>query len=267
MAVVRREIEKKRRHKPIRQLIKEAGTAILAIKPVFMMSPISVAQYLEPGSVTFDLLLIDEASQVSPVDALGAMARARQVVVVGDDKQLPPTRFFSKMLDEDDVRGRRRRRPQRRRPGEHPRALRRPGDVAADAPLALPQPPPFADRRLEPRVLREPPLRRPEPDDDHGDARAPLPPRQGRRLRPGQHGDEPGRGPGDRRGGHRAREAVSRRSRWASAPSRSPSATPSATSWRSCSASTSSSPRSSRRAGRSRSSSRTWRTSRGTSGT
>jgi very-short-patch-repair endonuclease len=105
MAVLRREFEKKRRHKPIRQLIKEAGTAILAIKPVFMMSPISVAQYLEPGSVTFDLLLIDEASQVSPVDALGAMARCSQVVVVGDDKQLPPTRFFSKMLDEDEVRG------------------------------------------------------------------------------------------------------------------------------------------------------------------
>jgi very-short-patch-repair endonuclease len=99
MAVVRREIEKKRKHKPIRQLLKEAGTAILGIKPVFMMSPISVAQFLEPGSVTFDLLLIDEASQVSPVDALGAVARARQVVVVGDDKQLPPTRFFSKMLD------------------------------------------------------------------------------------------------------------------------------------------------------------------------
>lgn len=100
MAVVRREIEKKRRHKPIRKLLKEAGTAISAIKPVFMMSPISVAQFLEPGGVTFDLLLIDEASQVSPVDALGAMARAKQVVVVGDDKQLPPTRFFSKMLDE-----------------------------------------------------------------------------------------------------------------------------------------------------------------------
>ena len=50
MAVLRREIEKKRRHKPIRQLLKEAGTAILAIKPVFMMSPISVAQYLEPGA-------------------------------------------------------------------------------------------------------------------------------------------------------------------------------------------------------------------------
>ena len=103
MAVLRREFEKKRKHKPIRLLIKEARTAILAIKPVFMMSPISVAQFLEPGSVSFDLLVIDEASQVSPVDALGAMARAAQVVVVGDDKQLPPTRFFSKMLDEDEV--------------------------------------------------------------------------------------------------------------------------------------------------------------------
>jgi very-short-patch-repair endonuclease len=101
MMVVHREIEKKRRHKPIRQLIKDAGTAIQAIKPVFMMSPISIAQYLEPGSVSFDLLIIDEASQVSPVDAFGAMARAKQVVVVGDDKQLPPTRFFRKMLDDD----------------------------------------------------------------------------------------------------------------------------------------------------------------------
>jgi very-short-patch-repair endonuclease len=105
MAVIRREIEKKRNHKSIRLLIKEAGTAILAIKPVFMMSPISIAQYLEPGSVTFDLLLIDEASQVSPEDALGAMARAKQVVVVGDDEQLPPTRFFSKMLDEGEESG------------------------------------------------------------------------------------------------------------------------------------------------------------------
>jgi very-short-patch-repair endonuclease len=102
MVIVRREIEKKRKHKPIRQLLKEAGTAILAIKPVFMMSPLSVAQYLEPGSVTFELLLIDEASQVSPVDALGAIARSKQVVVVGDDKQLPPSRFFSKMLNESD---------------------------------------------------------------------------------------------------------------------------------------------------------------------
>jgi very-short-patch-repair endonuclease len=101
MAVIRREIEKKRRHKSIRQLIKEAGTAIQAIKPVFMMSPISVAQFLDPGIVTFDLMVIDEASQVSPVDAFGAMIRAKQIVVLGDDKQLPPTSFFAKLLDDD----------------------------------------------------------------------------------------------------------------------------------------------------------------------
>ncbi len=101
-AIVNQEIAKKRRHKPIRQLLKETGAAVQAIKPVFMMSPISVAQYLEPGGITFDLLLVDEASQISPVDALGAMARARQVVVVGDSKQLPPTRFFNKMLDDDE---------------------------------------------------------------------------------------------------------------------------------------------------------------------
>lgn len=99
--VIHQEIQKKRRLKPIRQLLREAGNAVSAVKPVFMMSPVSVAQFLEPGALDFDLLLIDEASQVSPVDAFGAIARARQIVVVGDSKQLPPTRFFTKMLDDD----------------------------------------------------------------------------------------------------------------------------------------------------------------------
>lgn len=99
--VLQREMNKKRSHLPLRQLLKRAGNAVQAIKPVFMMSPISVAQYLEPGGVEFDLLLIDEASQVRPVDALGAVARAKQIVVVGDDKQLPPTQFFNKLLAED----------------------------------------------------------------------------------------------------------------------------------------------------------------------
>ena len=101
VGLVRREIQKKRRHLPIRKLLAEAGRAVQAIKPVFMMSPISVAQYLEPGSIDFDLLLIDEASQVQPVDALGAVARAKQIAIVGDSKQLPPTRFFTRMLGED----------------------------------------------------------------------------------------------------------------------------------------------------------------------
>ena len=104
MGVLRREFQKKRRHLPLRVLLREAGLAVQAIKPVFMMSPMSVAQYLEPGGLSFDLMLMDEASQVRPVDALGAVARCGQIVVVGDDKQLPPTRFFDAMVsaDEDD---------------------------------------------------------------------------------------------------------------------------------------------------------------------
>lgn len=105
MRIIRREMEKRRRHLPIRRLLAEAGRTVQAIKPVFMMSPISVAQYLEPGAVEFDLLLIDEASQVQPVDAFGAIARAAQMVVVGDSKQLPPTRFFQRLLEGDEPEG------------------------------------------------------------------------------------------------------------------------------------------------------------------
>ena len=67
-----------------------------------MMSPISIAQFLEPGVLEFDLMLMDEASQVTPVDALGAIARSKQIVVVGDEKQLPPTQFFNKVSGSDD---------------------------------------------------------------------------------------------------------------------------------------------------------------------
>ncbi|MEZ5944624.1 MAG: DUF4011 domain-containing protein [Planctomycetaceae bacterium] len=93
--LLRHEMKKKRRHLPLRQLIQLAGDAVRTIKPVFMMSPLSVAKYLEPGAVEFDVLLIDEASQVRPVESLGAVARCRQMVVVGDDKQMPPTSFFN----------------------------------------------------------------------------------------------------------------------------------------------------------------------------
>lgn len=97
VGVLRGEMAKRRGHMPIRQLMQRAGPAIQAIKPVMMMSPLSVAQFLVPGKQTFDLLVMDEASQIQPVDALGAIARAKQVVVVGDERQLPPTKFFSKM--------------------------------------------------------------------------------------------------------------------------------------------------------------------------
>jgi very-short-patch-repair endonuclease len=100
MGIVRSEIGKKRAHKPIRRLVAEAGAVIQQLKPVMLMSPISVAQYLKPGVVAFDLLVIDEASQIRPEDALGAVARARQIVVVGDTKQLPPTSFFDRMVSD-----------------------------------------------------------------------------------------------------------------------------------------------------------------------
>jgi hypothetical protein len=107
MTVIRGEMEKKRGHLPVRELLLRAKSAVQQIKPVFMMSPLSVAQFLAPPhglrpGLSFDLLVIDEASQVEPVDALGAIARCRQVVVVGDDRQMPPTRFFQRMTGEED---------------------------------------------------------------------------------------------------------------------------------------------------------------------
>ena len=102
IGVVRGEIAKKTRHMRIRQLLDKAGEAVQAIKPVFLMSPLSVAQYLKTGGLQFDLLLIDEASQVRPADAMGAILRCRQVVVVGDQKQLPPTSFFDRQVEGDE---------------------------------------------------------------------------------------------------------------------------------------------------------------------
>jgi very-short-patch-repair endonuclease len=67
-----------------------------------MMGPHSVAQYLEPGQIEFDLVVMDEASQIKPQDSLGTIARGKQIIVVGDPKQLPPTSFFDKSVDTDD---------------------------------------------------------------------------------------------------------------------------------------------------------------------
>ncbi|UAY76419.1 DUF3320 domain-containing protein [Pseudoxanthomonas sp. X-1] len=97
-AVLIGEMARKKGHLPIRQLMQRCAPAIQALKPVFMMSPLSVAQFLPAGALDFDMLVIDEASQVQPIDALGAIARAKQLVIVGDERQLPPTRFFSKAL-------------------------------------------------------------------------------------------------------------------------------------------------------------------------
>ncbi|MFC6276513.1 AAA domain-containing protein [Psittacicella hinzii] len=84
----------------IRDIIFRAGNSLQALKPCFMMSPASVAQFLTPGSIAFDVMIMDEASQVTPEYALGAIARTKQVVIVGDPKQLPPTNFFQRSNEE-----------------------------------------------------------------------------------------------------------------------------------------------------------------------
>ncbi|WP_348733147.1 DUF3320 domain-containing protein [Rheinheimera texasensis] len=99
MELVLRELGKKKRHIPIRKLLAEAGNVIQQIKPIFMMSPMSIATYLKQGALDFDLVIFDEASQIPAPDALGAMLRGRQVIVVGDSKQMPPNSLFGKAVE------------------------------------------------------------------------------------------------------------------------------------------------------------------------
>ncbi|MCJ8271111.1 MAG: AAA domain-containing protein, partial [Psychrosphaera sp.] len=101
MALINNEVKKKTRHVSVRQLIRRAGQSLVALKPCFMMGPHSVAKYLAPGELDFDLIVMDEASQIKPEDALGTIARGRQLVVVGDPKQLPPTSFFDKTVADE----------------------------------------------------------------------------------------------------------------------------------------------------------------------
>ncbi len=93
VGLIDHEGQKKRRHMPVRTLISRAADAIQAVKPCFMMSPLSVSQFLPPD-VKFDMVIFDEASQVKPADAVNCVYRGEQLIVAGDQKQLPPTTFF-----------------------------------------------------------------------------------------------------------------------------------------------------------------------------
>lgn len=96
LGILNREIQKKARHKPLRVLFTEISKLLPRLKPCLLMSPISVAQYLAPDHPPFDLVIFDEASQIPVWDAIGAIARGKDLIVVGDPKQLPPTSFFSR---------------------------------------------------------------------------------------------------------------------------------------------------------------------------
>lgn len=85
----------------IRKLIEGMPTAFTKLAPCMLMSPLSVAQYLPADQTQFDVVIFDEASQITTWDAVGAIARAKQSIIVGDPKQLPPTNFFGRTDDED----------------------------------------------------------------------------------------------------------------------------------------------------------------------
>ncbi|MGA9415409.1 MAG: AAA domain-containing protein [Terriglobales bacterium] len=99
VGVLRRELQKRKRIKPLRKLFAEIPHALQALKPCMLMSPISVSTYLKPGSVTFDLVVFDEASQLPTAEGIAAILRTKQVVVAGDRNQLPPTSFFRAQLE------------------------------------------------------------------------------------------------------------------------------------------------------------------------
>jgi very-short-patch-repair endonuclease len=103
MGRLRRELAKQKRHMPVRQLVQGLPTLLPKLKPCLLMSPLSVAQYLDARHAQFDVVVFDEASQIAVWDAVGVIARGKQLVVVGDPKQLPPTNFFAKSTDDGDA--------------------------------------------------------------------------------------------------------------------------------------------------------------------
>ena len=107
LGVLRGELTKRRRQMSVRQLLTAAPQLIQALKPCFLMSPLAVSQYLErTGAVSanlhFDTVIFDEASQVLPEDAVPAISRANQTIVVGDRRQLPPTTIFQHRYEHED---------------------------------------------------------------------------------------------------------------------------------------------------------------------
>ncbi|CAI1868690.1 DUF3320 domain-containing protein [Serratia sp. CY81489] len=101
-ALLKHELQKSRRHKPVRQMAAEMGDAMSKLAPCMLMSPLSVAQFLPSEQALFDLVIFDEASQIAPWDAIGTMARGKQVVIAGDPRQMPPTSFFNRAANDTD---------------------------------------------------------------------------------------------------------------------------------------------------------------------
>jgi very-short-patch-repair endonuclease len=103
--ILAHELQKKMRHVPVRKLVDDIGNVLTDLTPCLLMSPLSVAQYLTAGTDLFDLVVFDEASQITVWDAIGAVARGKNVIVVGDPKQMPPSNFFDRSASDGDGTG------------------------------------------------------------------------------------------------------------------------------------------------------------------
>lgn len=101
MSVLNHELGKKRNIMPLRKLFKSIPNLLLKLKPCLMMSPLSVSYFLEADTYKFDMVIFDEASQIFPQDAIGAIFRGSQVIIAGDSRQLPPTNFFVSSIYSD----------------------------------------------------------------------------------------------------------------------------------------------------------------------
>jgi very-short-patch-repair endonuclease len=102
LGVLARQLQRGARAAPVRQLVKDMGSSLTRLTPCLMMSPLSVAQFLPAENELFDLVVFDEASQITVPDAIGAIARGRRSIIVGDPKQMPPTNFFNRDAGDDD---------------------------------------------------------------------------------------------------------------------------------------------------------------------
>ena len=105
VGMLRRELQKRKRIKPLRKLFAEIPHVLQALKPCMLMSPLSVSTFLKPGSIFFDLVVFDEASQLPTQEAIPAILRGKQIIVAGDEKQLPPTSFFDASVIFDEAGG------------------------------------------------------------------------------------------------------------------------------------------------------------------
>ena len=102
LASLRYEANKHKKHKSIRHLIEEISELIVTLKPCWLLNPVAVSEYIDPEVLKFDAVIFDEASQIRTEEAVSSILRAKQVIVVGDDKQLPPTNNFQRYFDDED---------------------------------------------------------------------------------------------------------------------------------------------------------------------